>query len=499
MTTDLDPFFEALRHDADALSSGEPQTARRLGRRRSLRTVAGAAVGVLVLVGGITVAVRGGGGDREEVPHPATSTTVPGRVVAFDKMVPVGKPVTLPAGGTSRLGTVATVGDRAFVARQAEKGELDITAVDLITGKAAWGPKKVATFDDAAYVVWHPRYVLVLGRQDNGTRPDGAVIVLDQRTGNELMRLDVDNFERDHVLISESRLFVDSRADKLLRAYDLGTGQVRWSVPDLPSATVHVSPMLTAGASELAGHRSQLDTASVYTFTQLVQLTADGTAIVRDAATGTELSRHAKAASVAGTDDQHDDVLAIDGVLYTATLSAPSLLRATDLLVGGATRSLYAGEAGAGIHALTPCGAGRLCFTEYRENPASHQIVSLDTATGKPAWRHDYDPHDLRVVGGMVLTGTYAGRDDGSSALFDSAGRQLLTDLGSKGMASWLDTNALLIFRPAGDSSREVLGLSPVTGQPTPLGTVDAAGCGWSTTHLICVTPEGIKVWRFAH
>ncbi|MBB5872216.1 hypothetical protein F4553_005650 [Allocatelliglobosispora scoriae] len=499
MTADLDPFFAALRQDADAVPTGVPAVARRRGRSRTLRTVAGAAAGVLVLVGGVGVAVRGGSGsDPDIAPQPVASHSVPGPVIPFGSLRQVGEAVTVD--GPTRVTTIPTTADRAFVGRQTEDdGKLTVTAINLSNGRVAWGPKTIGTFGDAAFVSWHPRYVIASGRHDAGVRPDGSVTVLDQKNGKVLMRVDVNNFEEDHVIIGESLMIIDSRLDRTIRAYDLATGKVQWSLPDGGNPTVHLmADSSTAAMGDVNSNRGRFSPGADFGFTRIVQVTTDGTAIVRNARTSAEVSRHPKAADPAGQ-DAHDEMLTIDGVLYTSRINATAVIRATDLRPGGATRQLYTNDA-ASAHSLTPCGTGRLCFTEFAEGDRSgkYGLTSISTTDGKVAWRRNVESRDLRTVNGLLLVSISPGQSDMVSTVTDSDGREVLSAEGRRGDAYWLDTNALIIFRGFGKNGYEVFATSPIAADPVLLGEVDGVGeCGWNTTHLICVASGQIKVWGF--
>jgi hypothetical protein len=82
----------------------------------------------------------------------------------------------------------------------------------------------------------------------------------------------------------------------------------------------------------------------------------------------------------------------------------------------------------------------------------------------------------------------------------DTSDRQVLSEEAQAGIASWIDGGALLIIGPTDEGAPTVVsGVSPLTGGRVQLGVIDGnRGCGWSRTHLVCVTVAGIKVWRFA-
>ena len=509
MSRELDAFFTAMSHDADGLPAATPDTVRRLGRRRRRRATVIAAVTVFFLVG--TVAVAIGAGLPKGPPRPAVTpsavapsgtSTAAVAPTTFQKLAPVGATISLAnSQSPPRFGTVVTAGDRAFVCWQSESGQTNVVAVDLSTGRVAWGPVHVADFDDTAAVYWHPRYVVVMGRNDNGSRPDGAVFALDPGTGKVLLDVDVDNFEADDLVLGGSTLVIASRPDGKTRGYDLATGRVSWTVPDPASRIVQSLAVQTAAGSPPESQRGGLGGPPVAT-DRFVQFTADGTAILRDLATGAETARRPGAVGAVDPEDNgqtQDEALAVDGVLYSIDRNRRNVVRAADLSGQGAASNLYTAESGVQLGRLLWCGPAQICVGEHRE-PDIDGIAGLDTGTHKVRWRQDGFVTRMQVVDGQVLLNLTTRAVDNRSVVIDPAGRPLLSEQAQAGAAGWIDGNALLVLQPRPDSrSTEVSGVSPLSGGPVPLGTVeDARGCGWSRTHLVCVTTTGITVWRFA-
>lgn len=508
MSTELEAYFTALRHDADELPTAAPDAARRRGQRRRRRAAVIAAVAVFLVVG--TVAVAIGATLPKAQPQPAgTPTGTPAAPSAgpptatpaaaltpttFTKLAAVGPGIVFPAAHPLRFGTAVATGDRAYVCWQSETGQTSVAAVDLKTGRAAWGPVLLADFDDTAVVFWHPRYVLVIGSQDNGSEPDTTVFALDPGTGKVLLRVDVNS--ADDLVAGESTLVLGSRQDRETRGYDLATGQVRWTVADPPSRVVHSFGMLTAAGPPVESQRGEF-TVPASVSSQFVQLAADGTAMLRDVATGAESARRTGAVGAVASGEL-DDMLAVDGVLYVVARQQPGVLRAVNLSGSPAPATLYTAAPGAELGRLLWCGAALICFAETSQD--ADRFVGFDPAGRTVRWQQDASADGLQVVNGMVLLNLRTRGGDQRSAVIDANGRQLLGEQAQAGAAGWIDELALLVLGTRRDGSGvDVAGVSPLTGKPVALGTVqDSRGCGWSRTHLICVTLAGVKVWRFA-
>ncbi|WP_433063752.1 hypothetical protein [Dactylosporangium sp. CS-033363] len=489
MSTELDPFFAALRHDAEALPAAAPAHVRELGRRRGRRralavgAAAFAAVAVIALVIGVALPHGRPHGGEPATPGP-TSTEAPPR---FEKLTPVGSAIALGAAVSNRLATVQVLGDRAFVCLQNEAGETSVVAVDLATGRKVWGPLVVATFRDTAVIHWHPRFVVLMGRHDDGTRPDGSVLTLDPDSGKTLLKVDVDAFEQDDIVLGESTLVIGSRGEGTTRGYDLATGQVRWTVPDPSGRIVHSLPMQLPGGPGAAPLRSAFGGSFLATG-QFVQFTGDGTAIVRDVGTGAEASRRAGVLSPSGAGGEHDDGVAVGGVLYAVDHGTGATVRATDLTKpGAATTTVYTAAQGARIGQVLACGPGRICLAEQSDN--GMRLVDLDTGRRRAVWTRDGVTRDWHALDGQVLVN---GLDE-PGGIYDAAGKQLLKEPGRR--QGWIDPRSALVFT----QDDEVLGVTPLNGDPVRLGAIGAAlGWGWSRTHLIAVVGDEIKVWRFA-
>jgi hypothetical protein len=510
MSTELDAFFAALRRDADDAPVAAPDAARRLGHRRRRRAAVVAAVTVFAVVGGVAVAIGAGlpAAQRPPAGPPAATPSATQAPTAFQRPAPTTFQRLAPVGAGIGLGqpaprfaTVVTMGDRAFVCWQSESGRTSVVAVDLATGRTAWGPVHLGDFADTAAFFWHPRYVVVKGRQDNGSRPDGTMFALDPATGKILLRLDVDS-GADDVVLGESTLVIGARRDGETRGYDLATGRVRWTVPDPAGRIVHSIPMQSAAGAPPESQRGGFGGPTLATG-QFVQLTADGTAIVRDLATGAESARRAGAVSAAGGEG-HDDVLAVDGVLYVVHRDQRGAIRAVGLSGPPAVTAVHTAGNGVQVGPLFWCGTTQICFLERGPAQEEH-LAGFDTGARKIRWRQDGPVSRLQVVDGQVLLNLTPRSGHPRSAVIDASGRQVLGEDAQAGTASWIDGNALLIVeRPGAGPATGVSGVSPLTGGRVQLGTADlgmldaSLACGWSRTHLLCVTVGGVKVWRFA-
>jgi hypothetical protein len=472
---------------------------RRLGVRRRRRTSLVAVATAFVVVGAVAI-VLGVGLPHGRPTDPATPTP-PAATEApptFGKLAPVGSGIAYGTSKPPQYGTVTAMGDRAFVGWQDEGGQISVVAVDLTTGRAVWGPIRLGTFHDFAGVYWHPRYVLVMGRNDDGTKPDGAIVTLDPQTGRTLLHVDVDGFESDDIVLGETTLVIASRSDGITRGYDLGTGRVRWAVPDPPSRIVHSLPMQSAAGPPFTAQRNMLGGVPLAT-RQFVQLTADGTAIVRDLATGAEQARRTGAVSTVAADGRRDEVLAVDGTLYGVDHTTAATIRATNLTRKTAPATIYTAGNGSRIGPPSWCGPARICFSEQGD-PSLQGLVGFDTDHRKVLWRQDGFVSGAQTVDGRVLVNYRDPPGKHRAALYDAAGRQILNDRAQANSAGWIDGGSALLFGQASaGQDTELLGVTPLDADPVPLGTISGnAGCGWNRTHLVCATATGVKVWQFA-
>jgi hypothetical protein len=231
---------------------------------------------------------------------------------------------------------------------------------------------------------------------------------------------------------------------------------------------------------------------------QFVQLTADGTAIVRDLGTGTESARRA-GATRGDSGGSGNQALAVDGILYVVDHDKPGTVRAVDMSGPAAATDVYTTANGMQVVRPLWCGPTQICFEEQGSSGDEH-VTGFDTASRKVRWRENGSILRLQVVNGQILLNLMTRSGDPRSAVMDASGRQILSEQAQTGTAGWLDGNALLILGGRDrDAPVSVSGVSPLTGGPVQLGVVDGnRGCGWGRTHLVCVTITGIKVWRFA-
>jgi hypothetical protein len=490
MSTELDPFFIALRHDADGLPTTTPDLVRRRGRQRRRRIALTASFAAFVVLLSVAL-VAGNRPDRKEQPAPPVPADTPTSTpIKFDTLVPVGPGIRLGGSESADMGLPVIVGNRAFVSWKTEDDNLTvIAAVELATGRKIWGPVELASFSAITTPLWHPRYAVVVGRNDNGSRPVRTVFVLDPDTGRMLLRVDVDKLGIDHVLLGESTLVVGARSDRTTRGYDLATGQVRWTIPDPPSGIARIVPMEHSPGPSIAWQRNRL-VGAPYTVREFVQLTTDRAAIVRDIDTGRETARRSGAVVDINT------AVAVDDVLYSVDEASRNRVQAVDLTGSDPARTVYTATPGVTVHLPTVCGTSRICVGEREESGGTY-LVALDTIANTVRWRQAGQYEVLSIASGQVLMEL-----DERSAIFDPSGRQLLNEQAQRASAMWIDDQAVLLVRyeSVDASTRTVLlGVSPLDSDPVPLGTIlDVRGCDTSRTHLVCITVNDIKVWRFA-
>jgi hypothetical protein len=179
-------------------------------------------------------------------------------------------------------------------------------------------------------------------------------------------------------------------------------------------------------------------------------------------------------------------------------------IRAVGLSGPSAVTAVHTAGNGVQIGPLFWCGATQICFLERGPAQEEH-FAGFDTGARKIRWRQDGPVSRLQVVDGQVLLNLTPRSGHPRSAVIDASGRQVLGEDAQAGTANWIDGNALLIVEaPGAGPATGVSGVSPLTGGRVQLGTADLGpldanlACGWSRTHLLCVTVGGVKVWRFA-
>ncbi|MGN9907275.1 outer membrane protein assembly factor BamB family protein [Phytohabitans sp. LJ34] len=475
MSSDLDRMFGALRHDADAIPLGRASTARRRGeRRRRTRLIAATAAVACVVGAGLT----GGGwlARNDAAPQPA------GPPRPLTDMIPL-------EGGAESFTPSATSGDRVLVAWRTQ-GRLAVRLADLETGQPIGPTRELGSTLNYPDVVGLPWAFVAIGDGEGG-----RAYVLDPESGDVRWSLP----SGDLLYYPFALVAV---AGGVTRGFDWDTGAQLWQAPAPADAPVRSLGVFTPADPLPRASSIEADAfgyARPLAGDRLLQITAGGALLVRDARTGRQLSRRP---GVAPADEAY--YMAYDGRLYAWPRDGTFRLTVTDVDGAAAPRQLYRAAAGRFGEHVVPCGTGQVCFIEG--NSTATQVVAVEVSSGRVAWRAQATRKapSLLPVGDRLLVSA----DDGSSsALLDRDGRQLLGPDERGVPLVWLTTGTLLTMGQA-----DLVEISAADGTRRFLATSPEGRwrcSSWNERRLVChagsgpsaaATPAdgGFQVWSIA-
>jgi outer membrane protein assembly factor BamB len=477
MSTELERMFTALRDDADAIPLGEAGGARRRGeRRRRTQLVAVAAAVACVVAAG----VAGGSWLTRDLAGPEPEPIAPpDRIVQLGPPRPLGEEISFGARPAFSLTSVA--GERAYASWFAGD-QLMVAAADLRTGERAWPAKVLGEFDDSNGIVALPHALLAIGEHNDGTIPDQLLFVVDPDSGAVRWKLPF-SINDDDLLFFEAAVVLVT-ADGTSRGYDWTTGRALWEQP----ATAD-RPVMSIGMTHpdgglpndvlLAQHLPLLRDP------RLLQVTAGGNLLVRDAATGTLTATRAGVAP-----SGHANYIAAGGRLHGYSLMERTYrLRVTDVDGTGASRDILTGAPEHNLTSLVACGTGRVCVLDSYMDKS--QVIALDVTQGRELWRvtAPSDLDQLTAAGTRVLLTGRGSELQVASILIDKDGREVMR---SEAQLVWISTGTLLSL-----GTTEVASVDAADGKVRALGELPAhlRWCSWTETRLACPTPTGFQVW----
>ncbi|MFD0747861.1 hypothetical protein ACFQ1L_43315 [Phytohabitans flavus] len=217
---------------------------------------------------------------------------------------------------------------------------------------------------------------------------------------------------------------------------------------------------------------------------RLLQITASGNLLVRDAATGAVTATRAGVAP-----SSHANYIAFGGRLYGYSLTEQTnRLRVSDVDGTGAPRDIFTGAPGHNITSLAACGAGRVCVLDIYDEA---QVIAIDVDRGREAWRVGA-PRDVELLtsAGARVLATGRSHELGTvSVLLDQDGRQVLR---SDTQVVWLSSGTLLSF-----GATELAAVDAADGSVRVLGELPEHGryCSWTERRVACPTATGFQVW----
>jgi outer membrane protein assembly factor BamB len=492
MSADLDLLFAAAREYADGVPLPDTAAVRRRGQRRQQTQRTAVVVAVVVAV----VAAAGVGaaltGRRIGHPRPAVTPT-PGHSVNFVPLQPI-PDATVAYPGAGQQGGVfpltAVAGDRAFVGWRQSDGAIRVGGIDLATGRPAWPVHTLGYYGDWNGMFAVPEALIVIGEHDDGRNgPDYTLFVVDPATGAVRWQREF-SINSDGLEPYGSVLVYANGTDGVTSGLDWTTGKAKWSFH---------SP---GGAPE------QRITVNVGD-TRLGEVTADRTLRVYDVTTGALTSTVPDVGSPAdrylasggrlyvASGDRGYQVRAYDldhpGAAVQA-YSAPPDRRLEAIEPCGPGRVCLLDEvptAGAGVDSTA-------------------EVAAIDVAARKQVWRKPAPGTGALIQLGDRILATGGRKGGTQNRLFDPSGRQLLQPEDQQGTALRLSSGSLLVFArqretaaPDGGSlvrDTPVDGVIATDGSRVPLGRLSAFGFACSATerYLVCPTAQEFRVWRYA-
>ncbi|GAB1694797.1 PQQ-binding-like beta-propeller repeat protein [Krasilnikovia sp. M28-CT-15] len=398
---------------------------------------------------------------------------------------------------TSRFAAATVRGDRAFFASVSDDGTLGVVAADAGTGERLWGSPAAGAAQDWERLVALPDAVVAISAEDDDHR---RMVLLDPGDGKLLWeRLIGDD---DTVLFAEDTVVLADREENRLLGLDVGgQGRVRWELKNPTTSsgshdTTVVAVTTPDDVATPASAKGEPFAAPLDDDRRIVQISADRSARVIDAKTGTVLV--APRQSVA---DPDDPVLAHDGRLIVAESDDAHRIVAYDLAKLGEPRVLYtAPDDNTRFAQLTPCGTDRVCAVQTASSDAkTAQVVAVDAAEGGRRWaRALADTDDLVPLGDSLLAAQNT--TPTKVSLLGADGTVRWT---RDGAAARLDGGNLLRFakplsRSPDDPSVAGEHLGDEAVELGPLSGVRSATCAWNTEVLACVADEDFVLRRFA-
>lgn len=408
---------------------------------------------------------------------------------------------TLAAPASSTFLATHVVGDRTYLAGAPNDGPLVVVAVRTSTGDQIWRSDAAGTGGQWERIVGLPgeNAVAAFGRPDPSD-PALRLVVLGGEKGalqweRPLGAEDKVLFVGDTVIVAEK----DTAQVVGLNLHD--HGKVRWTKtnPKDTSGGTATAVVAATTADDLAGPADVAGTAlapDLGADTRFVQIGADRSAQVFDAASGKRVTQRANVA------EPDDTVLAHDGKLFVAARQNGYQVLRYDLAELAQPAIVYtAPDSARQLSRLTPCDAGRLCLVDMAGYDAqTAEVVAVDAAGGGELWRSPVSEAETLVpVGKSVLVGRNT--SPASVRLLDGDGA---TGWDRDGSAVRLDRgNVLLFAKPLLDNAADVsvagqhLGdeavqLGPMTGAVT-------SSCTWNATIIACAADDGFVLRRFAH
>jgi actin-like ATPase involved in cell morphogenesis len=196
--------------------------------------------------------------------------------------------------------------------------------------------------------------------------------------------------------------------------------------------------------------------------------------------------------------------LAYDGRVYVVAsdFSLGLKVEAYPLDGGGQARTVYL-DPDTKLHpiGLSPCGDG-VCLTTYRSDDSDKMVVTALPVdeSGKPRWTRDLPRAEGLTPAGDGLLVTDG--DDGHLWLLNQAGEVAYEHKDRRAVR--IAAGSVLVLSGYSTSTTADLTLTGLTVRTTeltqlgPTDAVDATGCSWSETTLVCPSEQNLAWWRFA-
>ncbi len=383
----------------------------------------------------------------------------------------------------------AVRGDRAYLASSDSKtGKVGLVAIDTDATKPTWTNPDAGTAKRWRGILALPDGVALLSDVDYDT-DSRQMVVLGAAKGQKLWERTLG--DTDEVHFAGNRAVVSDRTGKQLLGLDLATGKEEWKLPDpgqgAPLLREVTTPADLSGPADVEGSPFAPDLGDD---PRLVQVGSDRSVRVIDANSGDVLASRANLA------DTSDDVIAHNGRLVVRESDGAHRIVTFGLDKLDGDDIVYRTQSDtARLTGLTACGDNRVCVLEGLSG-GKNEVVAVDVAEGKQAWRADAGDTNALVPVGEAVLANYSTNArligaDGTEIWAHQAPAVRL-DAGNilelnKPLAGYADDPALA-GRHLGDDAVQ---LGPLSGAVT-------ANCSLSTSYLACPTDKDFVLVKFA-